>query len=229
MMMFSFFYKNYRLIFLYTLANLFLPPTIIALVITRFILPYRFTESILLRVIWGIATCLGYWTFSFQYTLFKHSREAARLGGVLPPRMKGKWLGNADIVLRFYHHPSPSFEEELTHSPSSVKTIKEGYAVEHFQQYLDEYDCDTLNLGLWWQDTYVTRNHHIVQAMLATNFDNFRKGYANTTRFVCRHIPRLGPILTYFRLDGLFGEGIFGTDWPTGKAHRAMTRPFFGG
>ena len=98
--MLSLFYKNYRFSFLHTLANLFLPPAIIALVITRFILPYRFTESTSLRVILGIATCLGYWTFSFQYIHFKHSREAARLGGILPPRMKGKWPGNADIVLR---------------------------------------------------------------------------------------------------------------------------------
>lgn len=190
--MHSLFYKNYRLAFLVTLANLFLPPTGIIILLIRFILPHRFTENILLRVILGIATCLAYWTFSFHCAQFRRSREAARLGGVLPPRMKGKWPGNADIVLR------------------SLRIMKEGYAVEHFQQYLDEYGCDTLNLGLWWQDTYITRNHHTVQAMLATNFDNFRKGHAITTR-----------------VNGLFGEGIFGTDWPMAKAHRAMTRPFF--
>ena len=194
--MHSLFYKNYRLAFLVTLANLFLPPTGIIIVLTRFILPHHFTANILSRVILGIATCLAYWTFSFHYAQFKHSREAARLGGVLPPRMKGKWPGNADIVLRSI---SSSFllvwkKTDGLCLTSSLRIMKEGYAVEHFQQYLDEYGCDTLNLGLWWQDTYITRNHHIVQAMLATNVDNFRKGYATITRFIICHLglPQFG-------------------------------------
>ena len=76
---------------------------------------------------------------------------------------------------------------------SSLRIMKEGYAIEHFQQYLDEYGCDTLNLGLWWQDTYITRNHRTIQAMLATNFDNFGKGHATITRLsVHLGLSRLG-------------------------------------
>ncbi|KAF8331895.1 cytochrome P450 monooxygenase CYP63 [Cantharellus anzutake] len=159
---------------------------------TRFILPSDFRASLLLRLVLYVVSCLGYWTVKVQYTRFKHSREAAKLGAVLPPRMKGKWPGNVDIVLR------------------SLDILREGYSTEHYQQFLDENGCDTLNLGLWWEDSFVTRNHHTVQMMLATNFDNFMKGPSNLER-----------------INGMFGEGIFGTDWPKAKVHRAMTRPFF--
>ena len=62
------------------------------------------------------------------------------------------------------------------HISSSVNTFKHGYALENIRSYLDTYKCDTINLGLLWQDVYVTRNHRVAQNVLATGFGNFEKG-----------------------------------------------------
>lgn len=37
-------------------------------------------------------------------------------------------------------------------------------------------DCNTLNFRILWQDTFVSRDHHVMQHVLATGFNDFEKG-----------------------------------------------------
>lgn len=76
---------------------------------------------------------------------------------------------------------------------------------------LDELNADTVNLRILWQDLIITRDHINMQTVLATGFQDFGKG----------------PLIK-LRTADLFGNGIFNSDGSEWKAHRAMTRPFFG-
>lgn len=106
-------------------------------------------------------------------------------------------------------------------------------------------DCNTINFRILWQDNIVTRDHHVMQYVLATGFDEFEKGVSVKLKyaFVCLHLRQMKMchasfmvveltlpvfVFTSKRLFDLFGDGIFNTDGAEWRAHRALTRPFFG-
>lgn len=43
---------------------------------------------------------------------------------------------------------------------------------------------DTVNVRMLWQDVIYTRNHKVIQYVLATGFDNFYKGPITKLRSV---------------------------------------------
>lgn len=91
------------------------------------------------------------------------------------------------------------------------KNFQDGYAGETIANLFDELDSDTINLRIMWEDIIITKDPRVIQTVLATGFDKFHKG----------------PLLKVL-LRGLFGDGIFNNDGEEWKAHRALTKPFFG-
>lgn len=85
---------NYRIVFFLDLASFLAPPLLIATLIQRLLLPN--VGSFLLLAI----TIPFYWTAKIQYGQWYIRREAARLGAVLAPEVKGRWPGNIDVLLR---------------------------------------------------------------------------------------------------------------------------------
>ncbi|KAF8331890.1 cytochrome P450 [Cantharellus anzutake] len=181
---------NYRLYLLIDLTKLFGPLTVVTYVVISLIIPHSICVGYLTRSLWTILISIAYWSIETQYTHYMNVREAKKRGAVLVPKLKGKWPGNLDII------------------SASMKKHEEGYALENMEQFFG--DNDTFNLGAMWTDTYFTRNHHIMQAILATHFNSFHKG------------PELNMMLR-----GVFGDGILATDGAEAKAHRALVRPFF--
>lgn len=91
---------------------------------------------------------------------------------------------------------------------------------------------NTVNVPMLWQDQLFTKDHRVIQYMLATGFEDFRKGPITKLKSVIINFSAsFEPISSYFlsRLFGMFGNGIFNSDGAEWKAHRALTRPFFGG
>ncbi|KAF8338716.1 cytochrome P450 [Cantharellus anzutake] len=191
----SFLEYNYRIHLLLVLARYFIPPLLIASALLSF-LPSLLSDGFFLRSLWHLWICLAYWMVNVKYADWKNHNEARKMGGVYLPRLKGKWPGNLDIAL------------------SLAQPSEEGYVLEDFERMFTSLgsgdEVTTFNLGTLWEDTYVTRDHRVMQTMLATRFDDFWKG----------HELRM-------RTKGSFGDGIFGVDGAKAKAHRALTRPFF--
>lgn len=94
----SLFPTNYRLAMLSMIANFFGRPLVFALLIATFLLPgYGLFSRILVYIL-----CIpGYWSAQNQYNLWVKKREAAARGAVLAPEIKGKWIGNIDLMIQY--------------------------------------------------------------------------------------------------------------------------------
>lgn len=113
------------------------------------------------------------------------------------------------------------------------KIIKTSYAASEIGSLFDAVgeDCNTINFRILWQDTILTRDHRIMQQVLATSFPQFEKGVTVKLKCVLSRLTSNSPPETrlfFPRLFDMFGDGIFNADGAQWKAHRAMTRPFFG-
>ena len=64
----------------------------------------------------------------------RQTREAARLGAKPVPRIKGKWPGNIDVLLRM------------------MKAFKSAYLMDVYLELFQEYQCTTLNTRIMWVD-----------------------------------------------------------------------------
>ena len=64
----------------------------------------------------------------------RQSREAKRLGARPVPRIKGKWPGNVDVLLRM------------------MKAFKTAYLMDVYLDLFHEYKCTTLNTRILWVD-----------------------------------------------------------------------------
>jgi hypothetical protein len=76
------------------------------------------------------------------YTLWVQDREAARLGAQPITRVRGRWPGNLDVVLRL------------------VKSFEDGYVLQGFADLFEEYGCTTLNTRFFWDDQVSTAYRH---------------------------------------------------------------------
>jgi hypothetical protein len=76
------------------------------------------------------------------YTLWVQDREAARLGAQPITRVRGRWPGNIDVVLRL------------------VKSFESGYVLQCFADLFEEYGCTTLNTRFLWDDQVSTAYRH---------------------------------------------------------------------
>lgn len=62
--------------------------------------------------------------------------------------------------------------------------MRTGGPATQVEELLNEMNVDTLNLRIFWQDHIVTRDHKIMQSILATGFSDFAKGPVQDLRFV---------------------------------------------
>jgi len=75
-----------------------------------------------------------------HYTLWAQDREAARMGAKPITRVRGRWPGNLDVVLRM------------------LKSFEDGYVLQGFADLFAEYGCTTLNTRFFWDDQVSTRD-----------------------------------------------------------------------
>jgi hypothetical protein len=68
------------------------------------------------------------------YTVWAQDREAARMGAQPITRVRGRWPGNLDVVLRM------------------LKSFESGYVLQGFAELFAEYGCTTLNTRFFWDD-----------------------------------------------------------------------------
>lgn len=68
------------------------------------------------------------------YADFRQTREAKALGAQPIPRVKGKWPGNIDLLLRM------------------MRAFKEAYIMDVYLELFQEHQCTTLNTRILWVD-----------------------------------------------------------------------------
>ena len=81
---------------------------------------------LLIILIWGVVRNL--------YSDYRQSREAKSLGAKPIPRVKGKWPGNIDLLLRM------------------MKAFKHSYIMDVYLELFQEYQTTTLNTRILWVD-----------------------------------------------------------------------------
>ncbi|KAF8573587.1 cytochrome P450 [Ramaria rubella] len=127
------------------------------------------------------------------YESYQQSSAAFSLNATPIPRVVGKWPGNLDIMLRM------------------VQNLKKGYPMQVFADLFEQYNCQTLNLRVLWDDVIITIDESNVKFMLTgPSFPWFPKGYWWQERMEC-----------------FLGNGIFNSDGEIWQMHRNYARPFF--
>ena len=51
--------------------------------------------------------------------------------------------------------------------------------MDYVETFFEKLNTDTFNLRVLWTDLYWTKNHRIMQSMLATDFEHYVKGPEN--------------------------------------------------
>ncbi|THH04268.1 hypothetical protein EW145_g5647 [Phellinidium pouzarii] len=105
---------------------------------------------VLAIVLWGL-------TRNIIYDV-KQAQEARRLGAKPVARIKGKWPGNVDILLRM------------------MKAFKTAYLMDVYLELFQEYKCTTLNTRILWVDQIITMDEEHMKYVHATGFNNFWRG-----------------------------------------------------
>ncbi|KAH9963632.1 cytochrome P450 monooxygenase CYP63 [Russula dissimulans] len=93
-----------------------------------------------------------------QYTLWSQDREAARLAAQPITRVRGRWPGNLDIVLRL------------------LKAFESGYVLQGFADLFAEYGSTTLNTRFFWDDQIISMDEKVFRFVAHTGFAHFEKG-----------------------------------------------------
>jgi cytochrome P450 len=94
------------------------------------------------------------------YSTYDEKRQAAALGAIPIPRVKGKWPGNIDILLR------------------RMDGMRNGYLGDVWKEFIEEHGNggNTINLRLLWGNQIITSEPEHIKAILASDFGNFEKG-----------------------------------------------------
>nr|BAL05110.1 cytochrome P450 [Phanerodontia chrysosporium] len=88
---------------------------------------------------------------------WRAARKAARMGAVLPPRLKGRWPSSIDLLMRLTDAFETGFMSDLLWE--YMHTIGQAFEV-----------------YVLWDSNYVTSDANVVKAILATDFTSFVKG-----------------------------------------------------
>ena len=73
-----------------------------------------------------------WFTVRVQFREWKHHREAKRLGARLVPRIRGRWPGNVDVLLRI------------------MKSRNTHYIMDWAKEMMEEAGSTTINTGILW-------------------------------------------------------------------------------
>jgi hypothetical protein len=88
------YHSNYRLVILVMVLKTLTPPLAMAAFICKIASWTRLSYSVLTYLL----AIPPYCTIRVQYDVYAKQRDAARKGAILVPEIKGKWIGNIDIV-----------------------------------------------------------------------------------------------------------------------------------
>ncbi|KAJ7592506.1 cytochrome P450 monooxygenase pc-3 [Mycena floridula] len=144
--------------------------------------------------VWLLAILLVPATFlcNLAITNAMNRRKARQLGARLPPDVYSALpLGLSFLVKRLAREKNRP----------------------HISQVLDDSVAkygQTFNVGMLAENRYYTTEPEHIKTILATQFDQFEKGYHLRQQF-----------------QTLLGDGVFNSDGELWKFHRSMTRPFF--
>ncbi|TDL23414.1 cytochrome P450 monooxygenase CYP63 [Rickenella mellea] len=152
---------SYRAKLCLDLLKLFVPPLLVLSQILRISgvrLGYATIPASLLAIIlWG--------TLRNIYYDIQQSRNAKRYGAKTIPRIKGKWPGNIDVLLRM------------------MKAFKSAYVLDVYLELFKEYQSTALNTRIFWIDQIITMDEEHMKFILATGFNHFWRGYNQKRRF----------------------------------------------
>ncbi|KIY63685.1 cytochrome P450 monooxygenase pc-2 [Cylindrobasidium torrendii FP15055 ss-10] len=95
--------------------------------------------------------------FNVWYGEWRWKREAERMGARLPPRVRGRRLGNLDILR------------------GVMDSFKSGYLADITVEMQEQLGT-IFDMHILWANVYFTTSPDHMQAMLATQFSNFEKG-----------------------------------------------------
>lgn len=90
--------RNYRLAFLFMALNFLVPPLVLAAFISTLV-----TQIPSYRALIYIFAVPAYWTVKVQHDNYVKRRDAALMGAVLAPEVKGKWPGNLDLIFQYVY------------------------------------------------------------------------------------------------------------------------------
>jgi hypothetical protein len=155
---------DYRKRILISLARgLLAPPLLISLVLRL----VRRSASFWLYLSLALLSIPIFVGVRSHYTVWAQDREAARLGAQPITRVRGRWPGNLDIVLRM------------------LKLSESGHVLQGFADLFAEYGCTTLNTRFFWDDQVSTAySHSRGQGMLHTTSNQIISVDEKVFRFV---------------------------------------------
>ncbi|KAF8308493.1 cytochrome P450 monooxygenase CYP63 [Clavulina sp. PMI_390] len=136
--------------------NFFIPPLVIAALVSQRLALHK--VSWLYHMILYLLATPFYWTVRVQYDYLMAKRQAKKLGLELVPEVKGKWLGNIDVLFL------AAKAQETSYSESDMIYLFDRMG-----------GVNTINLRILWQDQILTRDHLVMKQMLATGVDEFTK------------------------------------------------------
>ncbi len=122
---------DYRKRILVSLTKALIAPPLLTTLVLRLICPPHSLFFCLPLALLSIPIAIG---LRSQYTLWFQDREAARMGAKPITRVRGKWPGNLDIILRL------------------LKSFESGYVLQGFADLFEEYGCTTINTRFFWDD-----------------------------------------------------------------------------
>ena len=131
---------DYRKRILLSFARALIVPPLLTTLLLRFVCRSASLFVCLPLALLSIPIAIG---LRSQYSLWHRDREAARLGAKPITRVRGRWPGNLDIVLRL------------------LKSFESGYVLQGFADLFAEYDCTTLNTRFFWDDQVSPPRSHI--------------------------------------------------------------------
>ncbi|KAJ1300310.1 hypothetical protein OPQ81_005132 [Rhizoctonia solani] len=148
---------NHRLVWITSFARFIGYPAFILTAALRLFHPDRVpTSKILLGPLYILSIPI-FWSLRNVIRDTLREREAKRLGARVVPKVKGKWPGNVDVMLRL------------------VRSIHGGYVAEVWDELSKEYG-NTFNMRILWDDLIITIDHDVIKYILATGFNSFCKG-----------------------------------------------------
>ncbi|KAJ7169166.1 cytochrome P450 monooxygenase pc-1 [Mycena crocata] len=125
------------------------------------------------------------------FTRIYRARAAAALGARPAPCAQGQWPGSVDLLRRM------------------LAAYESGYLGDAFGELVQSLG-PVMNIRMLGQDKIFTVAPEHVQIILATNFNNYRKG-----KQFCDG------------MNSVLGNGVFNSDGDMWSFHRSMTRPYF--
>ncbi|CEL62808.1 Cytochrome P450 52A1 OS=Candida tropicalis GN=CYP52A1 PE=1 SV=3 [Rhizoctonia solani AG-1 IB] len=148
---------NHRLIWLTSLARFIGYPAFALTAALRLAHPARLPDSKFLLGALYVFAVPAFWGVRNVVRDALREREAKRLGARVIPRVKGKWPGNIDIMIKL------------------VASVHGSYVASVWDELSKEYG-NTFNMRLLWDDMIVTIDHDVIKFILATGFSSFGKG-----------------------------------------------------